>query len=37
MKPIKLPCVHTLSKDVVEENVGRCYLGSKESFRIREI
>lgn len=32
MKQIKLPCVYTLSKDVMEENNGRCYLGSKESF-----
>ena len=32
MKQIKLPCVHTLSKDAMEENVGRRNLGSKESF-----
>lgn len=36
MKQIKLYCVQISSKHVIEENVGGCYLGSKESFLIRE-
>ena len=31
MKQIKLPCVHTLSKDVMDENIARCYLGVKKA------